>query len=63
MLQTFLILGSIYFLVKIIEALKFMFTKQENASLPGLMAGLMPLFLNGFKPQFGGVANEKKNEK
>ena len=62
MLETFLILGSIYFLVKIIETLKFMFTKQENSSLLGLMAVLMPFFLNIAKPQYEEILKEIKNK-
>ena len=63
MLQTFLILGSIYFLVKIIEALKFMFTKQESSSALGLIGGLIPLILNATQPKFVEVMKEMKNKK
>ena len=50
MIEIFLILGSIYFLVSIVATLKTLFVKQDNTSLLSLLAMLLPMITSYTKP-------------
>ena len=60
MFETFLILGSIYFLVSIVATLKTLFTKQDNASPLALLGMLLPMITNYTKPFTFGKESEKE---
>ena len=60
MIETFLILGSIYFLVSIIATLKPLFTKEKSTSSLSLLAMLLPLITNCTKPFTFGKESEQE---
>ena len=60
MIETFLILGSIYFLVGIVATLKTLFTKQDNTSPLSLLAMLLPMITSYTKPFTFGKESEQE---